>query len=227
MMDKFVEVRRQYPKAKISYIGHSNGTYLLAGALQAYPFAHFHRVVFANSVVRKRFPWSSYEPKNVLAVLNLVASRDWVLASLPRCVDVWRVLDLGSAGHDGFGGDGVVNLRFVSGAHSAGIAENMWKDIAGFIVDGRVPNIKIDPAFVSRRRWPVVAFGYLSPVLIPAVAAGLLGILYVLLAAIGGWWVPNKIASSGLWNGFISRPNLPWVSLIAFVLLLRFFAIRL
>jgi hypothetical protein len=37
LMDQYVMARALYPQASFAYIGHSNGTYLLAGALRACP----------------------------------------------------------------------------------------------------------------------------------------------------------------------------------------------
>ena len=34
LMDRYTEVVARYPNATVSYIGHSNGTYLLAKALE-------------------------------------------------------------------------------------------------------------------------------------------------------------------------------------------------
>src|SRR3974390_289676 len=60
LMDQCVLMRALYPKAEFSYVGHSNGTYLLARALLHYPAARFHHVVFAGSVVRCDYPWNRF-----------------------------------------------------------------------------------------------------------------------------------------------------------------------
>jgi hypothetical protein len=51
LMDQYTEALAVYPQANFSYVGHSNGTYLLARALEENQSCHFKRVVFAGSVV--------------------------------------------------------------------------------------------------------------------------------------------------------------------------------
>jgi hypothetical protein len=111
-MDRFVEACARFPnaEAKMSYVGHSNGTYLLARALQDYPALRLKRVVFAGSVVRRDFDWrrnfkvvSGANDRRVEKVLNYVATKDWVVGILSKAFQPLKLLfDLGSAGHDGF-----------------------------------------------------------------------------------------------------------------------------
>jgi pimeloyl-ACP methyl ester carboxylesterase len=44
LMDEFVSAKARYPDAEFSYVGHSNGTYLLARALRDYPATRFRNV---------------------------------------------------------------------------------------------------------------------------------------------------------------------------------------
>ena len=50
LLDMYVNVRCAYPGVPISYIGHSNGTYVVAGALDRCPAMKMNNVVFAGSV---------------------------------------------------------------------------------------------------------------------------------------------------------------------------------
>jgi alpha-beta hydrolase superfamily lysophospholipase len=110
LMDQYVEVKARFPDAEFCFVGHSNGTYLLASILQDYPSARFGRVVFAGSVVRRDFPWDVYltssrsgHPPRVKEVLNYVATGDWVVAIFPKGFQILKsIFDIGSAGHDGF-----------------------------------------------------------------------------------------------------------------------------
>jgi hypothetical protein len=45
LMDQYVEARVLYPNAEFAYVGHSNGTYLLAHAFEIYPDCRFSRCV--------------------------------------------------------------------------------------------------------------------------------------------------------------------------------------
>jgi hypothetical protein len=154
LMDHFVLMRALYPRARFSYVGHSNGTYLLARALLHYPAAKFHHVVFVGSVVRRNYPWnkvlpdkSENRPGQVDKILNYVATGDWVVAIFAKAFQTLDALfDIGSAGYDGFDEHrqqtrhpDLHEAKFIVGTHEAGIREAHWKDIARFIVNGRPP----------------------------------------------------------------------------------------
>ena len=144
LMDQYTEARARYPRAEFSYVGHSNGTYLVARALRDYPAANFKRVVLAGSVVRRDYKWRKLvAEQRVGEVLNYVATGDWVVAIFPKGMQPMPIFDLGSAGHDGFkeaSPTGPVHqVSYIVGSHGAGHAERHWGDIAKFIVSGRVP----------------------------------------------------------------------------------------
>lgn len=139
LMDQYAEALALYPNAKFSFVGHSNGTYLLARALQNYPACRFKNVVLAGSVVRTRYDWTSaIASGQVEKILNYVATADWVVAIFPRAVQMLRVQDLGSAGHDGFANEKqeVEQIKYVSGGHGAALNEANWDAIASFILTG-------------------------------------------------------------------------------------------
>ena len=179
LMDQYAEAKALYPNAKFSFVGHSNGTYLVARALRDYPCCRFHRVVFAGSVVSTGYDWCTLlQNGRVGAVMNYVATADWVVAIFPKAVQMLRLQDLGSAGHDGFlsTNDGEMhNIRYVRGSHSAALAEENWDAIAQFVVNGdRTP-----PPLLLRAQHPViVAVGHIAPVIWLVIAA---------LLALIGW----------------------------------------
>jgi pimeloyl-ACP methyl ester carboxylesterase len=164
LMDQYTEALARYPKANISYVGHSNGTYLLAKALEIYPCCHFENVVLAGSVVNQGYPWQSLMEKHheehaeqeqkphrkqeprVKAILNFVATRDWVVAFFPKLFQIFQLQDLGSLGHDGFGikplGENIYQAEWVVGGHGAAIEEPMWDTIADFVITGKAETNK-------------------------------------------------------------------------------------
>jgi len=142
LMDQYAEARAHYPRADFSYVGHSNGTYLVARALRDYPAARFKRIVLAGSVVRRDYRWHDLVGKRVEKVLNYVATGDWVVAIFPKGMQPFRRFDLGSAGHDGFcdaATGAVEQVSYIAGSHGAGHEERHWADIARFIVSGDLP----------------------------------------------------------------------------------------
>ena len=145
----------------------------------------FNRIVFAGSVVRRDYDWSSMlETGRVRGVLNYVATADWVVAFFPKLMQDLRLQDLGSAGHDGFSQCrptppfGLKQVEYVAGDHHAAIGEARWDELAEFIVDGTPPPLRND----NRRAWWVVALGRV-PILIWAILGA------VLVAC--GWEIAN------------------------------------
>lgn len=160
LMDQYAEALARYPAAKFSYVGHSNGTYLLAKALELYPCARFENVVFAGSVVRVGYDWSRFlnaTPPRVGAVLNFLATTDWVVAFFPKLFQFLGCQDLGSAGHDGFqvakDTRGVFQARYVKGGHGAAIAEPVWDTIADFVLTGRANTGNIPNRVTEKNVW--------------------------------------------------------------------------
>jgi pimeloyl-ACP methyl ester carboxylesterase len=179
LMDRYTEARAMYPTARFHYIGHSNGTYLLAKALQDYRAARFDHVVFAGSVVHRAYEWRDFVPDRVKSVVNLVATQDWVVAFFPNALQSIGVQDLGSAGHDGFdaagaGGPVMEPPTYIVGGHGAALQEAMWDAIAEFTLTGEFklpPGAKVS----STQAWWVAG---------PAKAALL---IWVSIAALLGW----------------------------------------
>jgi pimeloyl-ACP methyl ester carboxylesterase len=165
LMDQYVEARSLYPNARFSYVGHSNGTYLVAKALVDYPSCRFDRIVFAGSVVRTDYDWGRHiAGGRVEAVLNYVATADWIVAVLPGAWEMVNLQDLGSAGHNGFKElhPKIFQTRFVRGGHSCAREEDNWTDIAKFIV-AEVPQQEPNRLTVQTQNRIVVAFGRTAP----------------------------------------------------------------
>ncbi|RNF85211.1 hypothetical protein [Montanilutibacter psychrotolerans] len=155
----------------------------------------FENVVFAGSVVSTRFDWRRFtggQSRRVGKVLNFVASADWVVAFFPKLFQRFRWQDLGSAGHDGFDtktrSNGVEEVRYVAGAHSAGIQERCWDWIAEFVINGRA-DLRQLPGRAESRHWCVEALGrvpwviWLLILLAVGLLAAALGAVLWLLAA--------------------------------------------
>jgi hypothetical protein len=167
-------------------------------------------VVFAGSVVACRYNWADpFKRGQVEAVLNCIATGDWVVAFFPRMFEVVPVQDLGSAGHDGFkpeGQAGLTKLAFVRGGHGAAIQEKLWNAIAHFITTGALGTQVPADALTGPRSWWVVLLGWWPPIIWLSITA--------LLVAL--WFGINAIATtlSGPWAaGFAS-------ALFAFLILL-------
>jgi pimeloyl-ACP methyl ester carboxylesterase len=171
-MDEYTEHLARYPHTTaFDYVGHSNGTYILASALQNYKTLKVRRVYFAGSVVPKHYPWRDLaDDGRVGLVANVVAADDWVVAIFPRLFEQvadWRgdkpvrgFLDIGSAGFRGFqeamdAENRIRNIQFAHGGHSAGVEVDVdakRSAITNYIVKGDLGGLavfasgnKVDP----------------------------------------------------------------------------------
>ncbi|MEW8625671.1 MAG: hypothetical protein AB2551_07975 [Candidatus Thiodiazotropha sp.] len=159
-MERYADVLSHFPNASISFVGHSNGTYIAGRALADCPAIHLHRVVFAGSVLRCGYEWDQVE-NQVDQVLNYVASADNVVAFLPAVFEKLGLnfMDVGGAGAYGFDFAeeslhtklpfSLDEIEYVRGGHGAAITEGSWPAIANFIVTGATPQ----PKTVEREGW--------------------------------------------------------------------------
>ena len=191
LMDRYARAKSIYPMARFSFLGHSNGTYLLARALRDNPACRFERVVFAGSVVRKDYDWEQAKRRGqVGAILNYVATNDKVVACFPAALEQLGWQDLGSAGHNGFvqaksasGNLPFSEVRFVEGGHSAALSEELWDGIAQFICKGTPPKLR---KVVETQTASVLFLGRYPLMLWVAILVALGEI------AVGIWQVPSE-----------------------------------
>jgi len=212
LMDQYTENKALYPNANFHYVGHSNGTYLLAKALQLYPACKFCNVVFAGSVVRRSYPWDRIRQNGqIQSLLNFVATGDAVVAFFPKLFQVLRIQDLGSAGHDGFNSieknsnnkeagtnvnknksqflflDKEANLteiRFITGGHGAALNEDNWDAIANFILSGSLSEKDLDQSLINKKQNRLIAAIGAAPYLVWIV-------ILALLFYMGSWLMPS------------------------------------
>ena len=107
LMEQYTKNLSLYPYADFHYVGHSNGTYLVARALEEYhPWCKFEHIVFAGSVVTSNYKWEErVKERQVKKILNFVASGDWAVGFFPNLFEILPFgfnKDLGGAGHNGF-----------------------------------------------------------------------------------------------------------------------------
>lgn len=174
-MNNYTVAKAKYENAKFHFVGHSHGTYLLASALEKYDSVAFENVLFAGSVVRSDFCWQCIqEDRRVNKVQNLTATADWVVGIFPNALEKLDLQDLGGAGHNGFKAAAsfpaiVNNKGYYVGGHSAGIQEDVWPDIARFIIHGiEIPNVNVleSGKHITQNEqalW-VVTLSYIAPI---------------------------------------------------------------
>jgi pimeloyl-ACP methyl ester carboxylesterase len=186
-MDDYTEALSKNPKAAVHFVGHSNGTYILANALKNYATFTVNRVVFAGSVVRRDFDWGKYHALHrVEKIRNDVATGDWVVGIFPRFLEIFRD-DVGSAGHNDFIQDSGKRNNyngFFPGDHGAAIQEKYHPSISHFILTGE--NIPLELA--GMQNCFVVLLSKLS-ILVWLMIFGAIGVF--------GWWIWGNLG--GIW----------------------------
>lgn len=202
-LEKYAEVKSYYPEAQISFIGHSNGTYLAARALHLCEAVRFKNVIFAGSVVRRDYWQELANTTNlqmrVSKILNYIAAGDNVVAWLPGAFERlhFSLLNLGGAGAYGFNEIKDVEIlnqiKYIGGGHSAAVSEEYWQELANFVITGEYPSTKT----IERNWWkkiqyfgaPIITFGFAVIVLLPLLIFAL-------------WFPIFKLADLERWNNF-------------------------
>jgi pimeloyl-ACP methyl ester carboxylesterase len=146
-MDQVTELTARFPNLReIHFIGHSNGTYVLASALEKYKTLKVGKVVLAGSVIRRDYRWSDYSGR-VGKVRNYVGSKDYVVGLFPRLFELspFNLLngDIGSAGFNGFedGSVKAMETQFVRGGHDAALVVENISSIVDFIIHEKKTDI--------------------------------------------------------------------------------------
>jgi pimeloyl-ACP methyl ester carboxylesterase len=162
-MDEFTENKALFPRADaFDFVGHSNGTYILASALHKYRTLNVNRVYFAGSVVPRSYDWISLlNSGRVKHVANVTAAGDWVVALFPRFFEQiaeWEgtqptdgLLDIGSGGFRGFADakdpqGRIDNFGFADGSHGIGVDVSdkaKLEAIASYIATGQQTGLEV------------------------------------------------------------------------------------
>jgi len=110
-MEHYADIQSRFPNAKISFVGHSNGTYIVGRALSCCPSIKFHRIVLTGSVLRCSFNWEKVGKQNF--------ANKHLRSRLPFNLE---------------------EVEYIKGGHGAAIGEGYWSEIANFIVTGEKPS---------------------------------------------------------------------------------------
>jgi len=151
LLKTYDSVRERYPRARVSVIGHSFGTYLL-GRLLLEKNAKIWRIILCGSVLRSDFPWSDVVEKLEpdFAILNECGKQD-PFPNLAKALSS----RYGNAGTHGFDDNVYARDVHFSGGHSLFFApthiRQFWRP---FLASGVFPKQQMIPA--SRNSWDVL-----------------------------------------------------------------------
>lgn len=148
----YADITALYPNAEVSFVGHSNGTYLGTHALQCERLTYRY-LVLAGSVVRSDF-WDkkgkSWQwKKKVGRLLNLQGVDDWIVGLLPGGIEtipiVGKWMDLGGLGAYGnpWIKEDIEQIKLV-GDHGAGIMDKGWDNLAKFLLKPESMTARLD-----------------------------------------------------------------------------------
>ena len=141
-LEMYLTLKVHYPKSDISFVGHSNGTYLAVQAMKLCKSVRFKRMYFAGSVVRTDFNWCDHDEQVSEKVVNVVNSNDFVISTSPGFIEDlgWSFLNIGGAGQLGFKKEcltsKVENFGPFARGHSGAISRDYWPAISAFINGG-------------------------------------------------------------------------------------------
>jgi alpha-beta hydrolase superfamily lysophospholipase len=196
-MDEYTEAIARHPKAALSYIGHSNGTYLIASALERYSACTMDRIAFAGSVVRSDYDWDKLVRQGrVQTIRNDVASADWIVGIFPGFFELLRFSDLGTAGHNGFADhEGKKNtVAYFKGGHGAALQPQNHDSLAHFALTGEA--VREDKLLVKQQSSVVALMAKLCWAVWAAIAIAILALgvasvslLALLSVPVGVSWV--------------------------------------
>jgi pimeloyl-ACP methyl ester carboxylesterase len=211
-MDQYTEAIATYPNLQdVDFVGHSNGTYILASALQKYSVLRVRNVFFAGSVAPIQYNWKKVVQNGQVTgkVWNICADYDWVVAILPQLfqqlsdwmkIEPEGLLDIGSAGFRGFRNEvgtnsSVENLRYISGTHGAAFDsgnEKRLQAIVDFVTSGEESKLRSLSEVSDPPGWLALA-SYLSW-LIWMIGLGLIAFVGLLAYKCGWQWLAVYVA---------------------------------
>jgi pimeloyl-ACP methyl ester carboxylesterase len=163
-MDWYAERVAASGEQDISYIGHSNGTYILAAALTRYATVRFKNVALLASIVPRSFPWNAYVASGrVNAIRTDLSSDDSVVALFGGFFEFVRENlnftlgsfgEIGSSGFHGFSDTSAhtYESRYFPGGHGGPLIMGNHHSLAKFAVSG-VSEVEPGLLVTRQSRW--------------------------------------------------------------------------
>lgn len=197
-MDEYTEAIAQAPaEASVHFVGHSNGTHLLAEGLRRYSTMRVDRVALMGSVVPRNFEWDTLATQGrVTQVRNDRASADFIVGVFPgffqrlaAVIPLTWFKDIGDGGFIGFMNPALrqhENFYFPGGHSAAYQADGNLESLAAYLIDGDTtdpPGLVGTPSalatYASRLNWFV---WFLLLLLLTAIGVGIFQVW-------GVWWL--------------------------------------
>lgn len=203
LVDDITDALARYPRATISYVGHSNGTYLLGETLNRLPRLKLDRVYLAASVLPASYNWKDVIGKRQqLQKLRCdMGTEDYPVGFLCKGLNELRIKSLGSGGSDEFeyGDTTYVEYNRFNGGHGAMLTKENFDTVYKFIYGSeylRPGKSTADPSRLFR-----IATKYSGVILVAAfILIFLLFVLIFLCAPNGLKFLSTGLAAMALWS---------------------------
>ena len=184
-VDRYANEFSKNPESTFHFVGHSNGTFLLAEALKTYPGVQFESVYLAGSVVSGRFNWLRvFEREQVKRLRNDRANKDTPVGFLCGFLKSFYP-DLGLGGFRGFQRlptENAYELDWVEGGHGEAVSgQKRASSIARWVLENETT--LVEPKTSEPKTW----MNWLSKLALPVGLAAIVLLVYLgVLAAQGG-----------------------------------------
>ena len=147
--DEYSNAFVKHPLAEFNFVGHSNGTFILANTLTTFRSIKFNKVYFAGSVVPEDYPWSKiFDNLQVKTVRNDCAAIDLPVGFLCNGLNKFGIKKLGVGGYNGFLDKprNLIQNRFLKvdsiDGHSVALNDANFESIRDFMLDSDTTNEK-------------------------------------------------------------------------------------
>lgn len=156
--DAYSQALARNPRARFSFIGHSNGTYLLGESLRSIPGMQFDQAALIGSVLPADYDWDERVRRQQIQSIRVDGScYDWPVGWLCSALRGIGMKDVGTGGFRGFTTFVSPNKReffWYVGGHSAPLKTDNLEALAQYAVTGTV----LEPAELGHEvKWFSVA----------------------------------------------------------------------
>lgn len=214
-LDSYLAAVLTHQPDGFSFIGHSNGTYMMANVMEEVHAVRFRRIMLAGTVLPPRFDWEKLFDRRQIGyydadvwhdgeVHNDRARKDYPVGFLANGMRLFYS-DVGAAGFRGFEGTKANrvtshNHTFPKG-HGAALMDHpnyppRMRQIANFLVNGVTcdePRENISRGFAIFSRAAPFIFLFATIMLLCLVVFGFVE----LMEAVGVWWTLGIYAAAG------------------------------
>ncbi|ABM04291.1 conserved hypothetical protein [Psychromonas ingrahamii 37] len=142
--DLYSELVAANPLAEFDFIGHSNGTYILANSLKSTPSMKFNNVSLVAPVISDEYDWANIFKRGQIKSLRYdVATEDWPVGILCAALNALGSSEVGPSGVTLFKGNSdkmarskLEKVGWFDGGHSIALHPNNREHLLEFVQTG-------------------------------------------------------------------------------------------